>query len=202
MCKKIELKIVCMSLALIMFIAILGAGTAVHAAEPSLSERQAQVHEAANTLRSLGFEDDHESIQALSQEWWKCEYEKNYSEEITYIAKTLYGECRGCSMTQQAAVAWCILNRADNWGMGIIDVITAPGQFGGYSPNHPVWSELYDLAQDVLARWRRESNGETDVGRVLPREYMWFSGNGRVNIFRNAYRGGSVWDWSWESPYD
>ena len=183
--------------ALVLAALVICVGETAHAAD-GLEARQMEVHRAANALRSLGFEDDHEAITALSDEWWRCEYDT----EATYIARTLYGEARGCSTTEQAAVAWCILNRADNCDMDIIDVITAPGQFTGYRASNPVWPELYDLAQDVLARWRREHNGETDVGRVLPREYMWFSGNGVANIFRDMYRGGSVWDWSWESPYD
>lgn len=183
--------------ALVLAALVICVGETAHAAD-GLEARQLEVHRAANALRSLGFEDDHEAITALSDEWWRCEYDT----EATYIAKTLYGEARGVNQTEQAAVAWCILNRADNWDMDIIDVITAPGQFAGYRASNPVWPELYDLAQDVLTRWRRESNGETDVGRVLPREYMWFSGNGATNIFRDAYRGGQVWDWSLESPYD
>ncbi len=30
------------------------------------------------------------------------------------IAKTIWGEARGTSMTEKAAVAWCILNRVDS----------------------------------------------------------------------------------------
>lgn len=183
--------------ALILAALVICVGETAQAAD-GLEARQMEVHRAANALRSLGFEDDHEAITALSDEWWRCEYDV----EAEYIARTLYGEARGCSATEQAAVVWCILNRADNWDMDIIDVITAPGQFAGYRASNPVWSELYDLAQDVLARWRRESSGDADVGRVLPREYMWFSGDGVTNIFRDAYRGGDVWDWSLESPYD
>ena len=185
--------------ALVLAALVICVGESARAADDDpLEARQMEVHRAANALRSLGFTDEHEAIKALSAAWWRCEYDT----EATYIARTLYGEARGCSETEQAAVVWCILNRADAWGMDIIEVITAPGQFSGYRSSNPVWPELYDLAQDVLARWRRESNGETAVGRVLPREYMWFSGNGATNIFRDAYRGGSVWDWSWESPYD
>jgi len=36
-----------------------------------------------------------------------------YSDEVV-LAKTAYGEARGCSTTQQAAVMWCVLNRVDN----------------------------------------------------------------------------------------
>ena len=153
-----------------------------------ISARQAEVHAAAELLRSLGVDEDSEAIAALSNEWWRCEYHA----EAEYIAKTLYGEARGCSRTEQEAVVWCILNRADAWGMDVVDVITAPGQFAGYRESNPVWQELYDVAQYVLAQWRAERNGES-ADRVLPREYLWFSGNGMYNVFRDAYKGGNVW---------
>lgn len=126
--------------------------------------------------------------------------------EAELIAKTLYGEARGCSTTEQAAVVWCILSRVDatGYGMGrsVEHVITFPNQFLGYSANNPVLPELYDLAVDVLTRWEREKLGETDVGRVLPREFMWFAGDSRHNYFRDAYIYGQTWDWSLSSPYE
>ena len=56
------------------------------------------------------------------------------NEEIDYITKTVWGEARGLSKTQQAGVVWTILNRFDDgrFGKEIIDVITAPNQFAGY----------------------------------------------------------------------
>lgn len=45
-------------------------------------------------------------------------------------------------------------------------------------------------------------DGETDTGRVLPSDYLWFSGDGKHNYFRNAYKGGETWDWSLPSPYE
>ncbi|MGI6028094.1 MAG: hypothetical protein ACOX81_01625 [Candidatus Heteroscillospira sp.] len=117
------------------------------------------------------------------------------------IAKTLYGECRGCAPVEQAAVAWCILNRADSGGQTVEQVVASPGQFMGYSEHNPVDEALYDLAADVLVRHAREQLGETAVGRVLPREYKWFSGDGRRNHFRDSYSSGNVWDWSLPDPY-
>ena len=125
--------------------------------------------------------------------------------EAEYIAKTLYGEARGCSTTEQAAVAWCILNRVDDssglWPDDIIGVVTQENQFIGYSPEHPVMPELYDLAMDVLERWQKEQNGETNVGRVLPKEYCYFQGDGKHNYSRQEFEGGQTWDWSVETPY-
>lgn len=59
-----------------------------------------------------------------------------------------------------------------------------------------------DLAADVIERWLQEKNGAADAGRVLPAEYLFFSGDGTHNYFRTEWRGGTVWDWSLPSPYE
>ena len=78
--------------------------------------------------------------------------------------------------------------------------MTAPNQFA-YSKNTPVWDNLYELASDVLERWNREKNGEVNVGRVIPKDYLWFSMSSDGNAFRNAFKGGDRWDYSLPSPY-
>ena len=126
-------------------------------------------------------------------------------EPAEYIAKTVYGEARGCSTVEQAAVIWCILNRVDSessyYPDDIIGVVTQRGQFDGYKSYHPVTDDIYNLTIDVLTRWQREKAGETEVGRVLPKEYLFFRGDGRRNHFRDSYSGGNVWDWRLENPY-
>ncbi len=123
-----------------------------------------------------------------------------------YIAKTIYGEALVCSTTERAAVAWCILNRADDardtTPAGVIAVVTKPHQFHGYAEDNPVLPELKALALDVIGRWLDEKDGETNVGRVLPREYLFFSGDGVHNHFRTEWEGGQTWDWSLDSPYE
>lgn len=124
-------------------------------------------------------------------------------EEVIVLAQMLYGECRGVkSVTEQAACVWCVLNRCDAYGKSVIEVVTAPKQFQGYNPNHPVWDNLVALSEDVLSRWYREKDGEESVGRVLPADYLYFTGDGQRNHFRNEYRGGEVWDWDLPSPYE
>lgn len=126
--------------------------------------------------------------------------------DAQYIAKTIWGEARGCSKMEQAAVAWCILNRVDNdnpyFPDTISGVVRQPSQFSGYSRHNPVEDELLELAEDVLERWEREKNGETDVGRVLPGQYLYFGGNGRTNRFRTQSGLNDIWDWSCENPYE
>lgn len=126
-------------------------------------------------------------------------------EEIVMIAKTIYSESRGIyDQAEQAAIAWTILNRADAWGMTPTEVMLQPDQVA-YVPSAPTVDDygrdLVALARDVAERWSREHAGETDVGRVLPAGYLWYWGDGARNWFRDAYRGGSTWHWTWTSPY-
>ena len=134
------------------------------------------------------------------------EPEPDWTQQAEYIAKTIYGEALVCSTTEQAAVAWCILNRVDSddsyYPDDIIAVITQLGQFHGYDAEHPVLPELQELALDVIDRWQREKDGEADTGRVLPQDYLFFSGDGRHNYFRTDWRGGTSWNWSLPNPYE
>jgi hypothetical protein len=110
--------------------------------------------------------------------------------EATALAKTLYGECRGCSELQQRAVAWTIFNRVDSeqFPDTVIEVITQPSQFFGYKESFPVTEELEALACDCLTDWH---NGE---GRVFGPDFLYFFGNGRINIFSTEYGGkGERW---------
>jgi spore germination cell wall hydrolase CwlJ-like protein len=124
-------------------------------------------------------------------------------QDVIDIAKVLYNECRGVgSKTEQACVAWTILNRADNHGLSISAVIRAKNQFA-FNENTTVDDSLLNLASDVLWRWNSEKNGETEVGRVLPKEYTYFAGRCGHNYFRNGFDGEySIWDYSLESPYE
>lgn len=119
------------------------------------------------------------------------------------LAKTVWGEARGCSRTEQAAVVWCVLNRVDNpaWPDSITGVVTQPRQFSGYDEDNPVDEDILALVWDVLARWEAEKICVGHVGRVLPKEYLFFGGDGKTNHFRTEYRGGTTWDWSLDSPY-
>lgn len=130
--------------------------------------------------------------------------ENNFTnEEIDHITKTVWGEARGLSKTHQAGVVWTILNRCDDgrFGKDIIDVVTAPSQFAGYRSGNPVDPEIRDLVVDVLDRYSQEKSGIDNVGRVLPKEYLYFRGNGKVNLFSKKWNSNDVWNWSLESPY-
>lgn len=135
-------------------------------------------------------------------------------EDVIVLTKMLYGEARGVtelnvggrcvsSKCQQAAVIWTVLNRYDaGYSDSISQVVLAPRQFVGYRESNPVDEELLDLVKDVLDRWNDEKHGETDVGRVLPADYLWFRGDGKYNHFRNSYNGGTRWMWEMEDIYE
>ena len=124
-------------------------------------------------------------------------------DEAEALAKLVWGEARGCNQTQQAAVVWCVLNRVDSalFPDTITEVITQPGQFAGYRAANPVDPQILALVYDVLSRWSIEDSCIGGVGRVLPKEYLFFGGDGIDNQFRVAYPDKKVWDWSIPSPY-
>jgi len=115
------------------------------------------------------------------------------------LAQTMWAEARGLPDDERSAVAWCVLNRVDSdmYPDTVMENLTAPAQFA-YWPDAPVTDDLYALALDVLSRWERERAGETDVGRTLPPEYLYFEGDGRHNYFSTAWRGGEYWSFGGE----
>lgn len=152
----------------------------------------------ANTYKQVELLAEHEPAQTQANYYTES--------DIVMLAKVLYNECGPygalSSDTEKACVVWTVLNRVDAWNSTIADVITAPNQFA-YKPNTPTQEEHYNLSLDVLQRWNAEKNGETDVGRVLPKDYLWFSGDCKHNYFRNAYKGNyTKWDYSLPTPYE
>ena len=126
------------------------------------------------------------------------------NDEVIMLCKVTYGEAGNLSKTQQAAVVWCILNRVDSvaYPNTIAKVITQKSQFYGYRESNPINETTKSVVLDVLNRWVREKRGEDNVGRVLPIEYMYFTGNGKENVFRLSSKASSqAWDWSLPSPY-
>lgn len=132
-----------------------------------------------------------------------AEYVPNAA-EVEALAKLIYGEAGIVpSTTEQAAVVWCVLNRVDDprFPDTVLEVIEAPYQFSGYDPEYPVKEEFALLAADVLTRYRAERDGEENVGRVLPAEYCFFTGDGRRNHFTTEWKSTDCFGWTLESPY-
>ena len=117
------------------------------------------------------------------------EYEMYFTEaDVIALAQMLYGEARGYTVDNQMKCVWCVLNRVDDprYPDSIIGVVSQPYQFHGYSPNFPATDELKSVALDVLTRWSMEKQG-AEVYRELPSSYVFFTGNGVENVFREEY---------------
>ena len=129
---------------------------------------------------------------------------KATQEEIETLAKIVYREARGIKEdSHKAAVVWCILNRVDDgyWGDSIVEVATYPNAFA-WVPDTPVDEELVDLVVDVITRWNQEKQGLSDVGRTLPKDYLYFTGDGSYNRFTKEWGSTDYWDWSLPDPYN
>ena len=116
-------------------------------------------------------------------------YEMYFTEDdVAAMAKMLWGEARGCTRDNQIKCVWVVVNRVDDerFPDTIQGVLSQPHQFHGYSESFPVTDELYSVAFDVLTRWSYEKQG-IPVRRELPESFLWFTGNGRENIFREVY---------------
>lgn len=124
-------------------------------------------------------------------------------DEVDALARMLYGEALNCSIEGQAGAVWCVLNRMDDprFPDTVLDVLTQPNQFFGYRKSNPVLPELVGVVEDVLMRYNVEQSGIENAGRVLPKEYVYFSGDGQQNYFTVTYAARDVWDWSARSPY-
>ena len=109
-------------------------------------------------------------------------------DDVAEVAKMLWGEARGCTRDNQIKCAWIVCNRVDDarFPDTIQGVLSQPSQFHGYDPTYPVTDELYSIAFDVLTRWSYEKQG-IPVRRELPNTYLWFTGDGVENIFREVY---------------
>lgn len=131
---------------------------------------------------------------------------ETYSNEIMMLARLVYAEGRGiASQTEQACIIWTVLNRVDEYGKSISETILEPNQFS-YNEDAPFYDDfgrdLRKLARDVLQRWTLENMGKTDVGRVLPSNYFFFTGKNGHNWFRMGYTDTEYWDYSFTSPYN
>lgn len=137
-------------------------------------------------------------------------FTKRYTKsDATIIAKIMYGEARGIkSKTEIACIGWCILNRVDaGMGKNIQSVALSANQFY-YKAGAPTVSDhgydLVALATDVLDRWSREKAGQTNVGRVLPKQYKWYAGDGSHNWFYPSWPCKRAQRWNFKSvtsPY-
>ena len=134
-------------------------------------------------------------------------------EEIIYIMKALYGEANAVeSKAERSMVVWVILNRLDTPGYGfgdsIEEIITKPFQFTGYLESNPITDRSFEVVCDVIMRWEAEKRGETNVGRTIPKEVLFFHvdhGHNAFYRYTEVNRGEKIYfdrDHPVENPYE
>ena len=111
----------------------------------------------------------------------------NNAEEL--IAKTIYGEARGCSTEEQELVAWCILNRVEDgtWGDTVEDVVTYPNAFHGYCATNPATEEHIAVATKVLNQWHAGESAPVRPPYSTTSNYTYMSGKNGHNYFREEW---------------
>lgn len=112
---------------------------------------------------------------------------KYSSYEITLTAKAVWGEARGCSRDEQKLVVWCICNRADARDQSVEEVVTAPYQFAGYDPDHPVEPEIVEVVEEVFQAWARGEEALVLPPYATTSNYQFIGGDGKHNWFREEY---------------
>ena len=187
--------------------------------EPTYELPEAPKATPSLNIVQLGYElvesNEHEDIKIEDQteeyEEQTVEYELMYTEQdVEALAQMAYGEAWVTqSDTEMSACMWSALNRLDSADAyydgceSVKDIVSQDGQYHGYRPDNPLEERLMWLAKDVLDRWQAEKNGETDVGRTLPKEFCYFWGDGVHNHFTTEHNGGGIeYGWWLESPYD
>lgn len=113
--------------------------------------------------------------------------------ESNILAKLLYGEANDECVNdcERSMVIWCVLNRIDSgiswFGNTIEEIVTKPGQFTGYHEDAPITEQDLTLVNDVASRWAREKAGDQNVGRTLPKEYLFFVTDTKSSGWHNAF---------------
>lgn len=125
--------------------------------------------------------------------------------QAVILAKIIHRYGYGvASQTQQAGIAWSVLNSVDASGYGAT-VNTVAGNFGynaAEATTDNFGRDLIPLARDVLWRWRAEKNGISANGRVLPTGYNYVWSDGSTAWFRTTpNESGAIWGWGYASPY-
>ena len=140
-----------------------------------------------------------EAIKKYQRRWYSWA-------DVIMCAKLLTKEGGGIkSDTEQSAVIWVVLNRVDSkeYPDTIASVITQEYQFEGWDEETVPYDQCVEIAKDVLKRWNDEKNGAEDVGRTLPKEYIYFTGDGAHNYFTEVQYGEPyVWGSVLKSPYE
>lgn len=108
--------------------------------------------------------------------------------------RLIWGEAGGVqSESNRRAVLWCAINRADAWGLDLLDVLNVDA-FHGLAKAGEVPERCIDEAVEILALRAMEAAGWDVEG--LPGRFLYFeaSSDGTRNVFSTAFGGGEYWN--------
>ena len=152
--------VICMAVLLVMLLVILL--TPAEAAYGVTTQRQDDLHAAADVLRTLGYADTSEVIQRLKDEW------QREDEDLNIIAKVIQNEAdpAWCEWEHSVAVGAVVVNRvrSEYFPDTVKEVVAAPGQYlPAYTYGFEKTSRLaYEAAKAAL-------DGDHDV----PADAYW-----------------------------
>ena len=106
------------------------------------------------------------------------------------MARTVWGEARGCTPDEWRLVIWTALQRVDDsrWGDTIEDVLTARYQFIGYRAGNPIDPDIYAVCVEEMLKWWSGEDPPTHEAYAPSAPYFFFDGDGRNNWFREVWR--------------
>lgn len=136
----------------------------------------------------------------------KEEARRKKAAEIILLARVVYAEARGVrSDEQQQAVVWTILNRVDDLKFPdtIEEVVNYPNAFTvadeGYLPElDDIYGErILNNVKVAFSAWEEERlYGRISRVRILPKEYLFFYGDGELNYFYSIVEPGKIKFWN------
>ncbi len=146
-------------------------------------------------------------IDSLDPDTYRSLVRQLLSENDEFIlARLVWGEDRENPRYMQAAIIWCVFNRMDVSGKSISQIVTS-SQFPGYLKSNPIKEWAVNLVRDVTIRYMLEQIGYKDVGRVLPKKYLYFEqpAGSRFHVFKTHINiddpDNKIWNWALPSPY-
>ena len=121
--------------------------------------------------------------------------EPRYTEdELKMLAKTVWGEARGCTPDEWRLVIWTVFQRVDSESSdfrsqnSIEAVLTYPLAFTGYRVSNPVDPDILALVTEEAHAWQSglEPPMLEPYATMLP--YLFFDGDGSHNWYRSEWR--------------
>jgi hypothetical protein len=109
--------------------------------------------------------------------------------ELEMLAKTVWGEARGCAADEQRLVIWTVFQRVDSglFPDTLSAVIAQPNQFVGYDEKHPVSAEIAALCYEEYDKWQDGECPPTFAPYAKTTPYLFFEGDGWHNWYREDW---------------